>query len=739
MSDNRIEPRRKAVRLRGAALLFLSFQTLGIVYSDLGTSPLYTLNGIWPADGPLPSSEDVIGGISAIIWALTLLPLIKYVLISLYFGTGEGEGGSFALYQGLYPPKDYDYEIDRTLTYHTHRSDLTEKLQHSPIKRQISEVYHLPILIWCLFGTALTMADGIFTPAVSVTSAVVGISVAKPSVSKDVIPISIAFLVGLFFLQQFGTSRISFLFAPVAFLWFVSIAIIGGYNLAQHPGILRAFDPSRAVMLFVRTKRYDYLTGVILALTGCEATFANLGQFNAASIRIAFSFMVYPSLLLSYLGQGAMLIKNGEKALPNVFWNTLPGPTDGPIFWIEFVIANLATLVASQSLISATFSLFQQVINMKSFPPLQMLNTSDFFQGHVYIPAVNWSLMVLTIVMVGAFGDSEALTNAFGFAVATVMFSTTILIALSMYYVMYWPWPVSVVFIVFFGFFDALLWGAALKKVPHGAWVPLMIGIILALSMLLWTWGKRLEETFDAANRQNLARFIQYYEGADSETTIEDIIPEDLVNQARGLSYVVPHKSEPSDGKESQREEKRELVRISASAIFYKFTRGPGVPHTFVGFIRQWPSLPRVVIFLSVCVMPVANVPPEERYVVKRARRIEGIYGVTYYLGFRDAFHIEHDRLADEVCTAEAGFNPDVTESQLNNIRQLVRNTTHIVPHYHIVSQKPYYGRIAVVTNYIRKWLLEDLYRRVATMFPETANWLTAADEIMHVGITAFV
>ncbi|KAF8712435.1 hypothetical protein AX14_013103 [Amanita brunnescens Koide BX004] len=741
MLDNWRELRRTSVNLRGSALFLLSFQTLGIVYSDLGTSPLYTLNGIWPANGPIPPREDVIGGISAIIWALTLLPLIKYVIISLNFGTGEGEGGTFALYQGLYPPADYDYGIDRSLTYQVHEGDLTEKLLHTPAKRKASQGFRLPLLIWCLFGTALTMADGIFTPAVSVTSAVVGIAVAKPSVTNDVIPISIALLVGLFFLQQFGTSRISFLFAPVACLWFISIAIIGGYNIASYPGILRAFDPSRAVMLFVRTKRYDYLMGVILALTGCEATFANLGQFNASSIRIAFSSVVYPSLLLSYMGQGAQLIVNGEKALPNPFWNTIPGPTNGPIFWIIFVIANLATLVASQSMISATFSLFQQVINMKSFPPLRMICTSDVFQGHVYIPAVNWVLMALTIIMVAAFGDSQNLTNAFGFSVATVMFSTSILLAVSMYYVKHWHWVVSVVFVVFFSFFDGVLWGAALKKIPMGAWVPLMIGLIVGSSMLLWTWGKRLEDRFDSANRQNLARFIQENNGTDSQTTIDNTTSAgELVREVQGLSYIASQKHKLSEElKESELEEKRELVRISACAIFYKFSRGPGVPHTFVAFIRQWPSLPKVVIFLSICVVPVAKVPLEERYVVKKVRSIEGIYGVTYYLGFRDEFHIENDALADKLCAAELLSNPDARPEWLTEIRFLARGTTHIVPHYHIVSNKTHNGVLSAVGAFIRKWVLEDLYRRVATMFPESANWLTPADEIMHVGITAFV
>jgi len=297
------------------------------------------------------------------------------------------------------------------------------------------------------------------------------------------------------------------------------------------------------------------------------------------------------------------------------------------------------------------------------------------------------------------------------------------------------------VFVVFFSFLDGLLWGAALKKVPAGAWVPLMIGLILGSSMLLWTWGKRLEDHFDRTNRQNLARFIQQNNGTDSQTTLDNISNSgELVREVQGLSYIASQRHKLSEGlKESELEEKRELVRIAACAIFYKFSRGPGVPHTFVAFINQWPSLPKVVVFLSVCVLPVAKVPPEERYMVKKVRSIEGIYGVTYYLGFRDEFHIEHEALADKLCAAELQSGPNAKPAWLTEIRTLTRRTTHIVPHYHIVSNKTHHGLISAVGVFTRKWLLEDLYRRVATMFPESANWLTPADEMMHIGISAFV
>ncbi|KAF8195376.1 potassium transporter [Pholiota molesta] len=694
-TENGINMKRTAIQLAGLPLLRLAFQTLGIIYSDIGTSPLYVLNGIWPSTGPLPSHEDIIGGISAIIWAITLLPLLKYSLISLQFGTTEGEGGSFALYQGLYPRKRADAQSDRTLTGDSNFAD-------TPKKNTLKERARWPILIWCLFGTALTMADGVFTPAVSVTSAVGGIGNAKPSVTKDTTPISIAFLLAVFFVQQFGTARISFIFAPISFIWFLLLMGTGIYNITFFPGIFRAFDPSRAVLLFVRTKDYDLLAGVLLALTGCEALFANLGQFNAASIRISFIGFVYPAIILAYLGQGARLIHDGAPILENVFYTTIPGPSKGPLYWIVFVFALLATLIASQALITATFSLLQQIINSKAFPPLRMQHTSETIQGQVYIPAANWGLMILTVIVVGAFKSTRNLTNAYGFAVATVMFSTSCLLAVHMRYVKGWPVLVGIGYFLIFGFFDALFWGAALKKVPLGAWVPLMIGVILLLE---------LEDDFDGKNRMNLRHFIHQKVLTNTDS---NFVPN--VESTKNLSYY--------------------MVKDTDSSVKEK---NDGVPHTFTGFIRQWPSLPRVVIFLSVCIVPVAHVPVENKYALTKVRTIEGFYGVTYYIGFRDRFQVKVGDVIDKICQLEAQFNPEGSAAIVREIRAVSATSAHITAHYNVVAKKVEAGFLTPIVNAWRALLIEGIYRRLATMFPETANWLTPADEIIHVGINAVI
>jgi len=393
-----------------------------------------------------------------------------------------------------------------------------------------------------------------------------------------------------------------------------------------------------------------------------------------------------------------------------------------------------------------------------------MVCTSDTFQGQVYIPAANWGLMILTIIIVAAFSNLENLTNAYGFAVATVMGSTSILLGISMYYVKGWPWIIGVGYIIIFFFFDALFWGAAFKKVPHGAWVPLIIGVILVISMLFWTWGKGLEDGFDKANRKNLRHFIQEH-GSDSMSTIQDAEKDaedhatgdgvteietpqhvvidtataGLVHRIRGVSYMSRYKVSASSDPNEMIEERRELQRISTCAIFHKFTRGYGVPHTFVGFIRQWPALPRVVVFLSICVVPVARVQEDDRYVVRKVRSVEGMYGVTYYLGFREEFNIDPERLSDQLCMSEMLANPKPDKAWLEEIRNLVLNATHIVPHYHVVSKRVEGGFLSPVVNYVRKWLIEEIYRRLATVFPQTANWLTPADEIIRIGINAFV
>lgn len=736
--------KRSAVSVHGWALAMLSFQTLGIIYSDIGTSPLYVLNGIWPPSGPVPSREDIIGGVSAIVWSLTILPLCKYVFICLRFGTTEGEGGTYALFQGLYPPKRSDLDDDRTLT--------GDSFKHEAAQSKLSSKLWWPLLIISLFGTSLTLADGVFTPAVSVTSAVSGIAVAKPSVANDVTPISIAFLVALFLIQHWGTSFLAYFFAPITFIWLLLLAITGIVNITHFPGIWRAFDPSRAILLFVRTRDYDLLAGVLLAITGCEALFANLGQFNMASIQISFAGFVYPSLVLAYLGQGARLVTDGEAVIENIFYKTIPGPTNGGLFWVLYVFAILATLIASQAMITATFSLVQQLINMRNFPAFRMIYTSDKIQGQVYIPIINWGLMIVTIVIVAAFKSSTALSNAYGFAVATVMITTTVLISIQFKYVKGFSGWFGLLFFLTFGFFDGLFWGAALRKIPQGAWVPLMIGVILLISILFWTWAKRLEDNFDGSTRENLRNIILCRDNeldekastASEENTVFEsagrvIIAGDRHKDNIPRYILTRHPSHDSDDGLKVEPIKKPLARIPTCAIFHKLTTGRGVPHSFATFLRHWPALPRLVIFLSVRVCHVPHVPAAERYVVTRVRSIEGFYGVTYCLGFRDDFDVHVADIINHICDLETRAHSEDCGPLIQEIRTVAESYTHIVPYYMVRSRNKPGGKLRWVQNWIRRLLVEEVYQRISTMFPETANWLGSTDEIIHVGVHATI
>ncbi|RXW25375.1 hypothetical protein EST38_g530 [Candolleomyces aberdarensis] len=497
-------------------------------------------------------------------------------------------------------------------------------------------------------------------------------------------------------------------------------------------------------MLFVRTKNYDLLSGVLLAVTGCEAMFANLGQFNAASIRLSFCVLAYPALILAYLGQGARLIHDGEAAFDNIFYRTIPGPVDGALYWIMFIFAVLATLIASQAMITATFSLTQQVINLKSLPPIRMVHTSETIQGQVYVPAVNWILMIITIILVAAFDNLSNLTNAYGFAVATVMLSTTGLLAIQMFFVKKWPIVVPLLFFLVWGFLDALFWGASLKKVPHGAWVPLMMGCILEGIMVLWTWGKRLEDKFDGKNRMNLRHFIGVNPSSGKSSrhqsgfsTPIQVVEDEELEPPQSFFFVEKSGSHDCDAPPTDTAitVRKDLARIPVCALFYKIAQGQGVPHTFVGFTRQWPALPRVVIFLSVCVVSVARVAPEDRYIVNKARSLEGLYGVTYYIGFREDFDVKpvsNQRQVDEVVKKivqlERAVNPNAGPI-VEEIRAVSKDATHVAPHYHVMAKPVHTGFAAPVLNYLRKFFIEDLYRRLATMFPETANWLTSSDK----------
>ncbi|KAF9268281.1 potassium transporter [Marasmius fiardii PR-910] len=723
---------RTEVQKNGLGLALLTFQTLGIVYSELGTSPLFVLNGIWDAVDEIPTDEDIIGGVSAVVWAVTLLPLIKYAVIALKFATREGEGGTFALYQGMYP------------------SNSSSNTPQDDGKKHWKEKLRVPLLIWSIFGTSLTLADGIFTPSVSVVSAVSGIGTAKPKVLDSQKPIAICIIIVFFFWQRFGTSKLAVTYGPIALLWFLLLIVTGIINIVQYPGIFRALDPSRAILWFIRTGEYDNLTGVLLAVTGCEAMFACVGHFNVRSVQLAFILFVYPALVLSYLGQGAALIASDNQFLGNVFYQTIPGPVDTPLYWVMFTMAILAAIIASQCIVSATFSVIQQLVSRNCFLPLRIYHTSNTFQGQIYVPAANWSLMIATIIVLGTFPDAESLLFAYGFAAATVMFSTSVMLAFQMHAVKRWPVIVGIVYFLIFGVLDAFFWGASFWKVPFGAWVPLVIGVVLTLGMCLWVWGKSLEDRFDGQNVLELPGFAIEHDRALARLA-EELT---LVDNATGEHYdfFVSNASNAATqnvislARVRARHERdasfnnRELKRIPTCAIFHRYVAGKGFPHAFTGFVRQWPGLPQVLIFLSVVVLPSPSASGHQRYVISKLGSMEGFYSVKYYMGFREPFDLEVDTLLPSIYAFERNYDPQHGEAAVERIKAVSASFTHIIPQYNLKSKELFPpSRGGFLLNETRRFLIEDLYQRLATMFPETINWRTTPDQLVRVGITAVI
>ncbi|KAJ8086092.1 hypothetical protein PM082_004911 [Marasmius tenuissimus] len=416
-----------------------------------------------------------------------------------------------------------------------------------------------------------------------------------------------------------------------------------------------------------------------------------------------------------------------------------------------FAVAILAAIIASQCIISATFSIIQQLISRNCFLPLRIHHTSSTFQGQIYVPAANWCLMIATIIVLEAFPDPEALLFAFGFAAATVMFSTSVMMAVQMHVVKRWPIFVGVAYFMVFGVLDALFWGASFKKVPYGAWVPLVIGVVLTLGMCLWAWGKNLEDRFDGKNVLDLPGFAVEHDRALARLAQEL----SLVDKSEGEHYefFVPSASAAVAVQDDiglsrvrGREERdtkfdsRELMRIPTCAVFHRYVAGKGFPHAFSGFVRQWPGIPQILIFLSVSVRPSSVVPEHQRYVISKLGSMEGFYFVRYQIGYREPFDLKVDTLLPALYAFERQHDPQFGDAAVERIKAVSASFTHIVPRYNLKSKAVFApSRGGFILNEIRRFFIEDLYQRLSVMFPDTINWRTTPDQLVHVGITAVI
>ena len=435
---------------------FLALTALGVVFGDIGTSPLYAFQVALTGVGHSPPTQaDVLGIVSLILWALTVMVSLKYVVFVLR-ADNDGEGGILALLSLV-------------------------------AADQVANGARLPVLVLLgVIGASLLYGDGVITPAISVLSAMEGLKLVAPGFEHFVVPATIAVLIGLFVIQRYGTGSIGKLFGPVMVIWFVVIGGLGVANIWMAPAILRAVSPTEAVSFLIADPKISFVVigAVFLALTGGEALYADMGHVGANAIRRAWFGLVLPALLLNYFGQGALILSD-PAAADNPFYKLAPGWALIPMV----VLATFATIIASQALVSGVFSLTRQAMQMGLCPRARITPTSVDEAGQIYVPAANWLLMTGTLLTVVLFRSSENLAAAYGIAVSGTMLITTIL--LYRVAVSRWQWPpaVAIPVIAIFGAIDATFLVSNSIKIVEGGWFPLIVGGLIAVLMLSWRKG----------------------------------------------------------------------------------------------------------------------------------------------------------------------------------------------------------------------------------------------------------
>ena len=548
----------------------LTLGALGIVYGDIGTSPLYALDQIFGVHPDLARSADnVLGALSLVVWTLTVIVAIKYAVLVLR-AQNDGEGGVFALYG----------------------------LLHLQNKRGM----HI-LLMALMLGAGLLFGDGFITPAISVLSAVEGLGVATPQLSGAVVPITCGLLTLLFAFQFKGTSGVAAVFAPVLLVWFAVIAAMGLAQIVAHPGILWAFNPWYGLRFLASRDGFEALLimgALMLVVTGGEAMYADLGHFGAAPIRTSWFGLVYPALLLNYLGQGAFLLSGEPLAGGNLFFSLVPHALLYPMV----LLATAATVIASQALISGAFTLAAQATRLGLFPRLTIRHTHHAHAGQVYLPVINWGLYVGCIALVLGFGSSERLGAAYGLAVAGVMVITSLaMIPVSR---LYWGWSKPLVAVVWGGlalFNGAFLMASSLKFL-QGGFVPMTMGLLVFLVMVTWRWGRK-------------ATFAAY--ASHTSMTMRE-----LVALHRSQDWYI----------------ERNAVIMAAQPLRALSDRGPAL----MGLLWERNGvLPRNMIFVEVTHRKVPYVHDDRYQVTVFARDAEhgSVIGVEVRFGFMEEPNVE--------------------------------------------------------------------------------------------------
>src|SRR5438445_1717531 len=534
-------------------LFVLSLGALGVVYGDIGTSPLYALRECFrPEHGVAPTQANVLGTLSLIIWSLVVIISIKYLALVMR-ADNRGEGGILAL-----------------MSLVGARGDRKQRFL---------------LVSLGLFGAALLYGDGMITPAISVLSAVEGLEVATPVFTPFVVPITVIVLVILFFVQRFGTARVGAAFGPVMMVWFAVIALLGLMQIVQEPHVLAAFNPNYGVEFFVRNGHRGFLVlgAVFLAVTGGEALYADMGHFGARPIRLAWFVVVFPSLVINYLGQGALLL-HSPKSTAHPFFLLAPRWAQYPLV----AVATVATVIASQAVISGAYSLTRQAVQLGYAPRIVVKHTSAREIGQIYIPSINWLLMFSAIGLVLAFKASTNLAAAYGVAVTATMAITTALLAVVERELWHWSWAAVIGVTAPLLAIDLSFFSANIVKIVEGGWFPLVVGIAVYTLMTTWHTG----------------RTILTQRLAEQSLSVDDFL-RDLKNN------VIP--------------------RVPGTAIFMSRSRS-GIPITLLHNLKHNKVVHRNVVLLNIDVAETARVAGEQRYAWEELG--SGVYRLIIRVGF---------------------------------------------------------------------------------------------------------
>jgi KUP system potassium uptake protein len=535
----------------------LTLAAIGIVYGDIGTSPLYTLRAIFHHEHGLPlNTPNILGIISLIFWSLTIIVSLKYVTLVLR-ADNRGEGGIMALMA----------------------------LATNSVTK--ASRWHFPLLVIGVLGATMFYGDSVITPAISVLGAIEGLEVAAPGMSHYVVPLAVVVLVLLYSVQRHGTAGIGRFFGPVMLVWFITLATMGVINIIATPVILNALNPYYALHFMLENKLLAFvaLGAVVLAITGAEALYADMGHFGRKPIRLAWFAIAYPALVLNYLGQGGLLI-NDPSAVENPFFHQLGTWSVIPLV----ILSTMAAVIASQATISGTYSMTKQAIALGLLPRMRILHTSESEIGQIYIPAVNWLQLAIVLIAVIGFGSSDGLAGAYGIAVTATMMATTILTFFVTRYRWHLPLVVCVGATGFFLVIDVLLFSSTTLKLLHGGWFPLLLGTILLTLMLTWKRGREL-----------------VFENLEKHAIPLDAFMESL--------FVAPP------------------ARVPGTALFLR-GESDGVPHALLHNLSHNKVLHERVVFLTVHMREVPWVPAEEQ--VEVAELGHNCFQLDVQYGFKD-------------------------------------------------------------------------------------------------------